>query len=70
MTMLTGDRVKKLLLLASAFAAGGFVFAVTNDYGWLKSLLWGLGSGIVGTAVLWLAGVGASAPHRRDSSGQ
>ncbi len=67
--MTTGDRVKKLLSPASAFAAGGFLFAATSDYGWLKSLLWGAGAGIVGTAVLWLAGVGRSDSDRRDSAG-
>lgn len=68
--MATVDRLKKLWLPASGIAAGGFLFAFTSEHGWLKSLLWAAGTGVVGAAVLWLAGVGESESDRNDSAGR
>lgn len=55
--------MRRLLLLATAFAAGGFLFGITSGYGLPRSLLWALGLGAIGSGTLWAAGVG------RDRSG-
>lgn len=59
--------MRTLLLAAAGCATGVFLYRLGAGHGVIDALLWGVGGGMAGAAVLWLAGVGRAARSETEA---
>lgn len=59
--------MRTLLLAASGCATGAFLYGLGTGHGVIDALLWGLGGGVAGAGVLWLAGLGRAAGSETEA---